>query len=30
VPNNPWDLADSWWWVWFDTIGQKKERFGAR
>lgn len=30
VPNNPWDLADSWWWTWFDTIGQKKERFGAR
>lgn len=30
VPENPWDLADSWWWTWFDTIGQKKERFGAR
>lgn len=30
VPNNPWDLSDSWWWVWFDLIGQKKERFGAR
>lgn len=30
VPDNPWDLADAHWWLWFNLIGNKKETFGAR
>ena len=28
-PNPPLDLADSWWWVWKDLIGDKKKEGGA-
>jgi len=27
-PNPPLDLADSWWWVWQDLIGNKKQTVG--
>ena len=30
VPDNPWDLSDAHWWLWFSLIGNKKEKFGAR
>jgi hypothetical protein len=28
-PNPPLDVADSWWWVWQDLIGNKKKKAGA-